>query len=660
MPLNFPATPTTNDFYQDASATYQWNGVKWRRTDVLASAIVTEYSDIIEQESSSSSIDLEKYNYFKIEFNSNLSISFPTASAHSNIILELNREYVDSSYALGPEGFSVATQDTNPKGMFFKPDGTKMYVVGFTNDSVYEYNLSVAWDVTSAVYLQLFSVFAQETSPLGIFFKPDGTKMYVIGAGGDAVSEYNLSVAWDISSAVYLQNFIVGSQDFTAEGMFFKPDGTKMYMLGSSGDDVNEYNLSVAWDVTSAVYLQLFSVFAQETSPTGMFFKPDGTKMYVTGTSGEDVNEYDLSVAWDVSSASFLQTFDVSNSQENPEAVFFKPDGTKMYIIGSDSDGVTPFDLSVAWDISSTIIASYDNASFSVAAQETRPQAVFFKPDGTKMYVVGHTSDRVHEYDLSVAWDVTSAVFLQNFSVSAQDNTPRDVFFKPDGTKMYIIGSSDDDVNEYNLSVAWDVTSSVYLQNFNIGAQESRVQSVFFKPDGTKMYITGWVGDAVNEYNLSVAWDISSAVFLQLFSVAAQSALPRAAFFKPDGTRMFVIGSSGDKVNEYRLGTAWDVTSAVFVQLFSVAAQETDPRDVFFKPDGTKMYVIGLVNDNVLQYSTGRLSIPVISWSDNILWKDGIAPTLDLPFSTNILINFITYNGADWIGNQLSTNLRSA
>ena len=50
--------------------------------------------------------------------------------------------------------------------------------------------------------------------------------------------------------------------------------------------------------------MQTFSVAAQELNPTGLFFKPDGTKMYVVGDR-HDVYEYDLSSAWNVSTASF-------------------------------------------------------------------------------------------------------------------------------------------------------------------------------------------------------------------------------------------------------------------------------------------------------------------------------------------------------------------
>jgi len=42
------------------------------------------------------------------------------------------------------------------------------------------------------------------------------------------------------------------------------------------------------------VYLQSFSVAAKENNPRGLFFKPDGTKMYVTGFSALAIQEYDL------------------------------------------------------------------------------------------------------------------------------------------------------------------------------------------------------------------------------------------------------------------------------------------------------------------------------------------------------------------------------
>jgi DNA-binding beta-propeller fold protein YncE len=252
------------------------------------------------------------------------------------------------------------------------------------------------WNVTDAVYLQEFSVAAKETAPTGVYFKPDGTKMYVVGDDGDTVDEYDLGTQWDVSTAVWLQEFSVWAKETSPQGLYFKPDGTKMYTIGMSGNAVDEYDLGTQWDVSTAVWLQEFSVAAKEVDPTGIFLKPDGTKMYTVGFDGDTVDEYDLGTQWDVTTAVYLQEFSVAVRESIPMDLFFKHDGTKMYVVGSNDDAVIEYDLGTQWDVSTAVYLH----EFSVAVKETIPTGVFFKPDGTKMYTVGVDGDTVDEYDL--------------------------------------------------------------------------------------------------------------------------------------------------------------------------------------------------------------------------------------------------------------------
>ena len=251
------------------------------------------------------------------------------------------------------------------------------------------------WNVSTAVLVQSFSVAAQETAPRSVTFKPDGTKMYV--SGNAFFHQYNLGTAWDVSTALFSTERGKLGAEVHPSGLFFKPDGLKMYFTGSNSDAVSECNISTAWDVSTASYVRGFSVSAQETAPTGLFFKPDGTKMYVTGTTGDDINEYNLSTAWDVSSTTVSAVFSVSGQENQPFALFFKPDGMAMYILGNGSDTIHEYTLSTAWEV---LTASYVRG-FGVSAQDSVPYGLFFKPDGTKMYVIGQVSDRVHEYDLT-------------------------------------------------------------------------------------------------------------------------------------------------------------------------------------------------------------------------------------------------------------------
>jgi sugar lactone lactonase YvrE len=255
-----------------------------------------------------------------------------------------------------------------------------------------------------------------------------------------------------------------------------------------------------------------------------------------------------------------------------------------------------------SWDLST---ASYDSTSFSVSSQDTAPSGVSFKPDGTVMFMVGNQNDSVYEYTLSTAWDVSTASYVDAFDFSARETLPQGFFVKPDGTKMYVVGASADEVQEYDLSTAWDVSTTSYSQAFGILSQMTIARGLSFKPDGTKMYVAGQSPSSVYEYTLSTAWDVSTASFDQSTDVSSQDVAHYDVSFKPDGTVMFLLGNAGDDINEYALSTAWDISTATYVQTFSVSGQDTNPIGLFVRDDGLKMFLSGGANDTVYQYSLG-------------------------------------------------------
>ena len=285
-----------------------------------------------------------------------------------------------------------------------------------------------------------------------------------------------------------------------------------------------------------------------------------------------------LTGSWDVSTAAYTQTFSVSAQANNPQGVFFKPDGLKMYAVSDVGDDVSEYDLSTAWDISTAVYLQ----SFSIVTQESNSQGLFFKPDGLKMYVLGYTEDKVIEYDISTAWDISTATYGRDFSVISNAQNPTDVFFKPDGLKMYVTSNTGTDVNEYNLSTAWLVTTAVYSQNLSVSAQANTPSSVFFKPDGLKMYVLSLAGDDVNEYDLSTAWDISTAVYLQAHAVASEESVPQGLFFKPDGLKMYVVGQDVDAVVEYNVGSPTSLTLPASLQNAPALALVND-TDVLYE-----------------------------------------------------------------------------
>jgi hypothetical protein len=423
------------------------------------------------------------------------------------------------------------------------------------------------------------------------------------------VNRAKMSTATTGTGTITLGTAESGYQSFSAAGVV---DGDVVRYVIEDG---------VNWEIGSGTYAASGTTLTRtvsESSNADAAINLSGTAVvFVTAVAadfgGGDALGTVTGADLDLSTGNFFEV-----TAANQTLSFSNPPAAHAFSIKVTGAGaVSGFDLS---------IASYAQ-SFSVLGQETFVQDLFFKSDGAKMYVVGSIGDDVNEYDLSTAWDISTASYLQNFSVSAQEISPTSLFFKPDGLKMYVVGSAGDDINEYDLSTAWDISTASYLQNFSVSAQDTNPQGLFFRPDGLKVYIVGRGADEANEYNLSTAWDISTAAFVQSFSVAAQDTDPTGLAFNSDGTKMFVVGNGSDSVHQYTLTTGFDVSTASYDSVsFSVAAQDTNITGLFFHPDGIKMYVSGPDSDAVHEYTTGSVTTATITYPASVTFEAGSPP----------------------------------
>lgn len=241
----------------------------------------------------------------------------------------------------------------------------------------------------------------------------------------------------------------------------------------------------------------------------GVFIKPDGTKFYHIDV-GENVEEYDLSTPFDITSHGSrvsvvnIRTSSYSNgANAAARSIFFKPDGTKMWCADLD-DFLYEYTLSTAWD-TSTI--SYTR-SRSFTAEFDAFRGLYFSPDGTKMFGIDDVLDRVKRFTLSTAWDMTTETYhsqssLLDVSTTINEATPTTFWMSDDGLIAYVVGTTRDYIYSWNLTTAWDITqinrdadSSVY-----IGNQEQAARAICFSPNGRYLYIGGASGHGVDVWD---------------------------------------------------------------------------------------------------------------------------------------------------------------
>jgi hypothetical protein len=280
-------------------------------------------------------------------------------SSAGTVVWDGNDTSVATASVIGG-GFSFAVQDTAPQGIAFNPAGTTMMMVGDTNNTVYQYTLGTAFDTSTASYsAKSLAVGGQDATPLAVEFSSDGTKLYVAGATNDTVYQYTLPTPYDLAAATYSGKSASVSQDNGAHGIAFNSTGTMMLMAGEVNDVVYQYTLATPWDISTATYANKSkSVSGQTSSLTDVELDSTGTKMYITDNSANRFFEYDLPVADDVSTAKPLTSFTYTTQNSSGRGVTFNTAGSKMYMVGvSGTQAVYQYSVSTSVGAN----ASYSN-----------------------------------------------------------------------------------------------------------------------------------------------------------------------------------------------------------------------------------------------------------------------------------------------------------
>jgi sugar lactone lactonase YvrE len=589
-------------------------------------------------------------------------------------------DLVNASYE---KSFAVNTQELGVQGLTFNADGTKMYVIGDSGDDVNQYALSTAWDIATASYEKVFSVSSQETVPQSVRFSPDGTRMFIAGDSWNAIFQYNLSTAFDVGTASYSNNtFSVASQDSSPHGLAFNNDGTKMFVVGGNNDTIYQYTLSTGFDLSTASYASVsFSVGPYESTPKGITFNADGTKLFMAGQGQDKIFLFNLSTGFDLSTISYPNTnLDVSSQNGNATDVAFGSGGGKMYMLGESGNIVYQYDLpltlslgsgsfaaadvaktieanngkfiltatsgtfstttapsnynqvaSGSWEmygtnfdtvatdleLSHTFANAYANGVFSYTDNSalgnsiSNPQGLCFGNNGTKFYIMCSSQQKIYEFNLSTPFDVTTRSLVNSFSTSSNFSQGSDFIITPDGTRIFLTQTQGGRIDTYELTTPFDITTCsnfALVRNMNSTDGESTPTGICFSPDGTNMYVTGTTGNRVYHLSLSTGYDPSSTIAM-VSETSVGSIDATAITMKPDGTRFFIYSDSANAVKIYDTSTAFSFSSVGYTGQYT-ATNASSGRGLAFNDTGSQLNIIDTAHDYIYRYDTATLSAP--------------------------------------------------
>lgn len=212
------------------------------------------------------------------------------------------------------------------RNIYITPDGSKAFILNEHRNSeatIREYSLSTPYSTSSATFLRSFNETQGESTTRGFDFNADGTKLYLVGYGQKTVYEYSLGSAYNLSSATYTTSFSVSSMS-TPGDFTWGDNGNKFYIVDHGGTkNIWQFPVTTAYDLsTVGSPTQISNPNAAGRTGRALRWTDDGLKFYYTSDDASGayhVYENTVSTAWDLtSSINQVSLFPTSPNIPNP------------------------------------------------------------------------------------------------------------------------------------------------------------------------------------------------------------------------------------------------------------------------------------------------------------------------------------------------------
>lgn len=525
--------------------------------------------------------------------------------------------------------------------VFMKPDGTKMWTVGYSQTTIAEWDLSTANDPSSATYSTNYNA-NQGGSNRGIHFDASGTRLYVFHQTENRVSYHTLSTAWDISSASHQNsfNFNYGGQ---LRGGAVSPDGSKLYQVDDTNRKIYVYSMSTSWSVSSASLTHSYGPSGVFARPIGCSWNDDGSIFYVAdyGSSTSRLVEVKTNSNYNLNAVSGYSYITVPNYPDSQNIHGLSFDGNFQYMFSNAQGNNTVYRYTVtgtgqavqapasgeyhiaitnsggqidssSWtDINSmTADATVGNGEvyFAVSTDNHTSWKIANGSDGVRTIARNNSGTWQYNSDVGTAngHDLANATNRQSYSLT-QTGEPLGIEFFNNGSNYIIVDNTNDRFYEYECSTAYDITTSSYTGTaYHFGSTISGDPPfVVFNGDGTKLYSGGNSNQKIHTFSMTTAYDIST-INSEVNHTMGSSSFPIGGMrFNNDGTKMYTTQSSGTgSVQQWSLSTAYDVSTSTYDSVSftpSGNSYSSNPglEGLHFSSDGTKLYLAADNNDTI-------------------------------------------------------------
>jgi DNA-binding beta-propeller fold protein YncE len=386
--------------------------------------------------------------------------------------------------------------------------------------------------------------------PASLVVSPTGSSVFVTGHGGGYITVgYDQATGAELWNAVYPGGFAVA--------VAVSPDGTRVFVTGkiyqSGSGGVNF--VTVAYDAASAEQLWVASYdgpASRDDIPCCIAVSPDGSTVYVTGLTRANLSTDYATVAYAAETGAqvWLSRFDSQHghAKDEPVAMGVSPDGSKVFVTGTTrrhQPGGTRRDTdygTVAYD-ARTGKTLWRNRYDSPTHHNDNTEALAVSPDGSTVAVAGDFYTVL--YDAQTGAERWGRIFREAGSY------PSAVAINPAGTRVFVTGGTITSGESFQfLTGAYDATTGdlVWLEEY--GSPDHLVDtatSVAVSPDGTQVFVAGYSQDSSGNNYTTISYDPATGQTLWHATYSATSDsndTPCCLGVSLEGSTVFVTGTT--------------------------------------------------------------------------------------------------------------------
>jgi len=348
--------------------------------------------------------------------------------------------------------------------------------------------------------------------PSAIGISPDGGAVYVtgesIGAGG-TLFDY-ATIAYDAKTGAqkWIQRYNgPGNTVAVARSLAVSPDGSSVYVTGYSGTSGHNDYVTIAYNAVTGARRWV----SRYNGPAGgndqgrsVTVSPDGRTVYVTGRSQGKTSGYDIAtVAYNAATGAqrwAARYNGPANLNDFGSAVAAGPGGQRVYVTGGSRVPNSQLGF--------VTIAYTSAAGRQLWASRTRGWRVFMGVDSSVGVTRGGGTVLVADYTAGTTTRTAYRTTAYNSSTGAAmwsrlyagpagyfDNVPAALGVSPDGSTVYVTGTSDSPTSERDFAtVAYRIATGAQLwvsrfTGFSNSFDYANALAV--SPKGSAVYVTG-------------------------------------------------------------------------------------------------------------------------------------------------------------------------